>query len=63
MTKIYVFKHYPSRPSPPPPPPHSFGLMTLALNSSHTYNPLFEKILDPPLQCLFFQCITVSDYF
>ena len=36
----------------PPTPPHfshSFGPGTFAL-SSHTYNPLFEKILDPPLE-------------
>ena len=36
----------------PPTPPHlshSFGPGTFAL-SSHTYNPLFEKIPDPPLQ-------------
>ena len=40
MTKIYIFKHY-----PPLSLPHSFGPGTFALNS-HTYNPLFEKILD-----------------
>ena len=44
MSKIYVFKHYPP---PPPPPPPFLGCGTFALNS-HTYNPLFEKILDPP---------------
>ena len=43
MTKNYVLKHY-----PPPPLPHSFGPGTFALNS-RTFNPLFEKILDPPL--------------
>ena len=43
MTKIYIFKHY-----PPLSLPHSFGPGTFALNS-HTYNPLFEKILDQPL--------------
>ena len=31
------------------PLPHSFGPGMFALNS-HTYNPLFEKILDPPLK-------------
>ena len=45
MPKIYVFKHYP--PTPPPPFP---GPGTFALNS-HTYNTLFEIILDPPLHC------------
>ena len=43
MSKIYVFKHY-----PPTPPSPFLGLETFALNS-HTYNPVFEKILDPPL--------------
>ena len=43
MSKIYLFKHY-----PPTPPPPFLGPGTFALNS-HTYNPLFEKILDPPL--------------
>ena len=43
MSKIYIFKHF-----PPTPLPHSPGPGTFALNS-HTYNPLFEKILDPPL--------------
>ena len=42
MKKIYIFKHdLPSH-------PHSFCSGTFALNS-HTYNPLFEKIVDPPL--------------
>ena len=41
MKEIYIYKHY-------PPLPHSFGPGTFALKS-HTYNPLFEKILDPPL--------------
>ena len=44
MKKIYIFKHYPP---PPLPLPHSFGPGTFALHSH--YNPLFEKILDPPL--------------
>ena len=43
MSKIYVFKHY-----PPTPPSPFLGPETFALNS-RTYNPLFEKILDPPL--------------
>ena len=43
MLKIYVFKHY-----PPTPPSPFLGPETFAL-SSRTYNPLFEKILDPPL--------------
>ena len=33
---------------PPLPLPHSFGPGTFALHSH--YNPLFEKILDPPLE-------------
>ena len=33
---------------PPPYLFHSFGPGTFALNS-HTYNPVFEKILDPTL--------------
>ena len=41
MKKIYIFKHY-------PPLPHSVGTGTFAFKS-HTYNPLFEKIVDPPL--------------
>ena len=41
MKKIYIFKHY-------PPLPHSFGPGTFALKS-HTYKPLFEKMVDPPL--------------
>ena len=44
MSKIYVFKH-----CPPTPPSPFLGPRTFALNS-HTYNPLFEKILDPPLR-------------
>ena len=44
MPKIYVFKHY-----PPTLPPPFLGPGTFALNS-HTYNPLFEIILDPPLE-------------
>ena len=44
MSKIYVFKHYP----PTPPPPPFLGPGRFALNS-HTYYPVFEKILDPPL--------------
>ena len=47
MKKIYIFKH----PLPSPPLPHSFGSGTFALNS-HTYNPLFEEIVDPPLNSL-----------
>ena len=43
MSKIYIFKHY-----LPPLLPHSVGPGTFALNSN-TYNPLFEKILDPPI--------------
>ena len=43
MSKIYVFKHYPPTPTPP-----FLGPGTFALNS-RTYNPLFEKILEPPL--------------
>ena len=43
MSKIYVFKHY-----PPTPPAPFLGPGMFALNS-HTYNSLFEKILDPPL--------------
>ena len=43
MSKIYLFKHY-----PPTPPSPFLGPGTFALNS-HTYNLLFEKILDPPL--------------
>ena len=43
MSKIYVFKYY----APTPPPPF-LGPGTFALNS-RTYNPLFEKILDPLL--------------
>ena len=53
MKKIYIFKHY----LPPPAPfplPHSFGPGTFALHSH--YNPLFEKILDPPL----YQIVSVS---
>ena len=43
MSKNYVFDHYlPTTPSPIP------GPGTFALNS-HTYIPLFQKILDPPL--------------
>ena len=45
MKKIYIFKHYPPLPIPLP---HSFSPRTFALKS-HTYNPLFEKTLDPPL--------------
>ena len=45
LKKIYIFKHY--TPPPPLPLPHSFGPGTFALHSH--YNPLFEKILDPPL--------------
>ena len=48
MKKIYIFKHNPN-PNAPPPLPHSFGPGMFALNS-HSYNPLFEKILDPPLK-------------
>ena len=44
MSKIYVFKHY-----PPTPPPPFLGPGTFAPNS-HTYSPLFEKILDLRLQ-------------
>ena len=47
MKKIYIFKHYPPPPHSPP-LPHSFSPGTFALKS-HTYNPLFEKTLDPPL--------------
>ena len=45
-----IFKHYPS-PSlfPSFPFPSSLSLGTFALNSQNYYNPLFEKILDPPL--------------
>ena len=43
MKKIYIFKH-----DPPLPLPHSFGPGTFALHSH--YNPLFEKILYPPLE-------------
>ena len=42
MSKLYVFKHY---------PPTTHFPVPLALNS-HTYSPLFEKILDPPLLCI-----------
>ena len=42
MKKIYLFKHYP----PPPPPPF---LWSREFCLDLTYNPLFEKILDPPL--------------
>ena len=41
MKKIYIFITLPL--------PHSFGPGMFALNS-HSYNPLFEKILDPPLK-------------
>ena len=45
MKKIYIFKHdLPSL-------PHSFGSGTFALNSL-TYNPFFEKIVNPPLNSL-----------
>ena len=44
MKKIYIFKHNPN-PNAPPPLPHSFGPGMFALNS-HTYNCLFEKILN-----------------
>ena len=36
-------------PFPPSPLPHFLGFGTFALNSQN-YNPLFGKILDPPLQ-------------
>ena len=39
------------------PLPHFLGSRTFALNS-RTYNPLFEKMLDPPLVALY---ICVSD--
>ena len=44
IKKIYIFKHNPN-PNATPPLPHSFGPGIFALNS-HTYNRLFEKILD-----------------
>ena len=46
MRKICISKHYPLLLLP-----HSFGPGTSALNSD-TYNPLFGKILDPPLMTL-----------
>ena len=51
MKKIYLPIQTLSPPPPPPPPPplpHSFGPGTFALNC-HTYNPLVEKIVHPPL--------------
>ena len=48
-TEIYIFRRNPnSNRSPTRHLFHSFGPGTFALNS-HTYNPLFGKILDPPL--------------
>ena len=48
MKKIYIFKHNPNPNALPL--PHSFAPGTFAMNS-HSYNPLFQKILDAPLQC------------
>ena len=47
MKKIYISKHY-----PPFLLPHSFGPGMFALNS-HTYNPLFDEILDQSLKVFF----------
>ena len=53
MKKIYIFKHNPNPNLNLSPFPHSFGPGTFALNS-HTYKPLFEKILDPPLSFIIY---------